>query len=90
MQRRTLKLKAKLESSLSHFSFKRLDPGAFKVCFIGSTCTALPMRVGSNVTSTSCSMPSNPAGCPVTLAAHANPSPLLSNSHVYSALQEGH
>ena len=40
--RRKLKLKAKFESSLSYYSFKRLDPGAFNVGFIGSTCTALP------------------------------------------------
>ena len=35
-------LKAKLDSSLSYYSFERLFPGAFNVGFIGSTCTALP------------------------------------------------
>ena len=40
--RRKLKPKAKLESSLSYFSYKRLDPGGFNLGLIGSTCTALP------------------------------------------------
>jgi hypothetical protein len=40
---RKLKLEAKLESSSSYFSFKHLVPGAFNVCLIGSTCTALPL-----------------------------------------------
>jgi hypothetical protein len=35
-------LKAKLESSTSHYGFKRLIPGGFNMDFIGSTCTALP------------------------------------------------
>jgi hypothetical protein len=35
-----LKLKANLKSSSWHYSFKSLDPGAVKVCCIGSTCTA--------------------------------------------------
>jgi len=39
--RRKLKLKAKSESSLPYFSFKRLVPGAFNLGLIGSTCTAL-------------------------------------------------
>jgi hypothetical protein len=42
MKRRKLILKAKVESNLSYFSFKRLGPGAFNVGLIGSTCTALP------------------------------------------------
>jgi len=42
VQRRKLKLKAEVESSMSHFSFKRLVPGGFNVGLIGSTCTALP------------------------------------------------
>ena len=42
VQRRKLKLKAKVESGSSCFTFKRLVPGAFNVGFIGSTCTALP------------------------------------------------
>jgi len=42
LQRRKLKLKAKLENSLSYFSFKRLVPGTFNVGLMGSTCTALP------------------------------------------------
>jgi hypothetical protein len=33
---------AKPESSLTHFSFKRLVPGAFNVGLTGSTCTTLP------------------------------------------------
>jgi hypothetical protein len=39
---RKLKLKAKLESNLSCFTFKRLVPGAFSLGLIGSICTALP------------------------------------------------
>jgi len=42
MQWHKLNLKAKFESSTSHFSFKRLLPGAFNLGFIGSNCTALP------------------------------------------------
>jgi len=42
MKRRKLKLKAKLESTVSHFSVKRSVPGGFNVGLIGSTCTALP------------------------------------------------
>jgi hypothetical protein len=44
VQWRKMKLKVKLEGSLSHFSFKRLAPGPFNMGFIGSTCTALPRR----------------------------------------------
>jgi len=40
--RRKLNLKAKVEGSLSHFSFKSLVLGGFNVGWIGSTCTALP------------------------------------------------
>jgi len=39
---RKLNLTAKVESSMSHFSFKCLVPGAFNLGLIGSTCTALP------------------------------------------------
>jgi len=42
LQRRKLKLKPRLECSLSQFSFKRLVPGAFNVGVMRSTCTALP------------------------------------------------
>jgi hypothetical protein len=35
-------LKAEVENSISQFSFKRSDPGAFNVGLIGSVCTALP------------------------------------------------
>jgi hypothetical protein len=42
LQRRKLKLKAKFESGPSHRSFKSIDPRAFNVGLIGSTCTALP------------------------------------------------
>jgi hypothetical protein len=42
MQRRKLKLKATVESSLPYYSLKRLVTGAFNVGLIGSTCTALP------------------------------------------------
>ena len=35
-------LKAKLESNLSYFSFRRLVPGAFNLVFMGWTCTTLP------------------------------------------------
>ena len=35
-------LKAKFESGSSYYSFKGLVSGAFKMCLIGSTCTALP------------------------------------------------
>ena len=34
-------MKAKLESGLPDFSFKRLVPGAFNVDLIGSACTVL-------------------------------------------------
>jgi len=37
VQRRKLNLKAKFESSSSHYSFKHLVPGAFNMGFIGST-----------------------------------------------------
>ena len=39
---RKWKLKAKLESSQSYCSVKRLVPGAFNSGFFGTTCTALP------------------------------------------------
>jgi hypothetical protein len=39
-----LNLRAKFESSMLQFSFKRLVPGGFNLGFIGSTCTALPGR----------------------------------------------
>jgi hypothetical protein len=39
---RKLNLKAKVESNISHFSFKGLVPGGFNMGFIGSTCTASP------------------------------------------------
>ena len=42
LERRKLNLKAKHESSSSHFPFKSLVPGAFNMGFIASTCTALP------------------------------------------------
>jgi hypothetical protein len=35
-------LKAEVESSMSHLSFKRLVPGGSDLGFIRSTCTALP------------------------------------------------
>jgi hypothetical protein len=35
-------LKAKNESSLSYYSFKRLVPGAFNMRFMGLRCTAVP------------------------------------------------
>jgi len=35
-------LKAEIESSTPHFSFKRLVRGGFNLNLIGSTCTALP------------------------------------------------
>jgi len=41
--RRKLKMKAKVESIISHFSIKRLVPGGFNMGFVGSTCTALPL-----------------------------------------------
>jgi hypothetical protein len=37
-----VEFESEFESSLSHFSFKRLVPGDFNVGLIGSTCTALP------------------------------------------------
>ena len=43
VKQRKLKLKAKLQSSSFHFSFKRFIPGAFSAGLIGSTCTALPL-----------------------------------------------
>ena len=43
MKRRKSNLKAKLESSLTYFSFKRLVPVGFIVGLIGSTYTALPL-----------------------------------------------
>jgi len=44
LYRRMLKLKAKLESSSSHYSFKSLlvVPGGFNMGFIGSSCSAPP------------------------------------------------
>jgi hypothetical protein len=42
MQWRKLYLKAKLESTSSYLSFKRVVSGAFKLGLIGSTCTGLP------------------------------------------------
>jgi hypothetical protein len=42
--RRNLNLKAKVESTMSHFSFKCLVPGGFNVGLIGATCTAPPWR----------------------------------------------
>ena len=44
VERRKLNLKAKIESSISHFSFKRLIPGGFNLGFKRSTCSALPWR----------------------------------------------
>ena len=43
MWRRKLNFKEEVESSISHFSFKRLVPGCFNVGLTGSTCTALPL-----------------------------------------------
>jgi len=42
LQRRKLNLKAKLESSSSHFSFQCLVPGGFNMGSMWSTCNALP------------------------------------------------
>ena len=42
MLRRKLHLKAEVESSIPHFSFKRFVTGGFNLDLIGSTCTALP------------------------------------------------
>jgi hypothetical protein len=42
VQRHKFNLKAEVERSTSHFSFKRVVPGGFNLGFIGSTCTALP------------------------------------------------
>ena len=42
LQRRKLNSKAKVDSGSLHFSFKRLDPGAFNAGLMGSTCTASP------------------------------------------------
>jgi hypothetical protein len=36
------KIEAEIESSLSHFSFKRLVPGAFNVGLIVSICAVQP------------------------------------------------
>jgi len=44
LKRRKFTSKAKFESSISCYGFKRLVPGAFNVGFIESTCTALPCR----------------------------------------------
>jgi hypothetical protein len=44
VQRRKLNLKAIFKSTLSYSSFKRLVPGAVNLDFIGSTCTASPLR----------------------------------------------
>ena len=44
MQRRKLNLKAEVESTISHFSFKRLAPGGFNSGLIGSTCTGPPKQ----------------------------------------------
>ena len=52
LERRKLNLKATLESSISHFSFKRLVPGTFNLGFIGSTCTALPSSARPTSTTT--------------------------------------
>jgi len=41
--RRKLRLKAKIESGSSHFSFKRSVPGGFNVSFKGTTCAASPV-----------------------------------------------
>jgi len=48
MERRKLKLKAKLESISPDFSFKRLVPGAFNVGVAGSTCKQL-LKADSHV-----------------------------------------
>jgi hypothetical protein len=37
-----LNLKAKNESSISHFSFESIIPGGFNLVVTASTCTALP------------------------------------------------
>ena len=42
MKRRKLNLKAKVESSITHFCFKCLVPDGVTLVLIGSTCTALP------------------------------------------------
>ena len=39
-----VEFEGKFESIFSSSSFKRLDPGAFNVGFIGSSCTPLPWR----------------------------------------------
>jgi hypothetical protein len=47
VQRRKLNVKFLFESSLPHFSFKRIVPGAFNSDLIGATCTVLPRPSGS-------------------------------------------
>ena len=42
MWRHKMNLKAKFESSISHFSFERLVQGGFNWGYIRSICTALP------------------------------------------------
>jgi len=46
--RRKSKLKAKCESRPSRLSYKSVDPGAFNMGDIGSTCTALPRCAGES------------------------------------------
>ena len=48
-KQRKLKLKAKVESSPSCFSFKRLALGTFNSGFIDSACTALSWGLGFRV-----------------------------------------
>jgi hypothetical protein len=43
---RRLNLKAQVESSILHCSFKRSVPGGFNLGFTGSTCISLPGPAG--------------------------------------------
>jgi hypothetical protein len=51
-QRLKSELIAKFEGGSSHFSFKAFAPGAFNVGSIGSTCTALPGGVWTDIPET--------------------------------------
>jgi hypothetical protein len=70
--RRKLNLKAKFESGSSHFSFKRLVPGAFNVRFTWSTCTALPSDSAASVSSSNVHS-AEPRCAAWSAAAHSRP-----------------
>jgi hypothetical protein len=75
VERRKLNLKAADESSISHFSFKRLVPVGFHGGLIGSTCTALPLSRGGPSPTTAARTAELTPSAPMSMSASTTPPP---------------